>query len=589
MLGFSRQSDPAHLLRKRGKPVLLRGGTRLYSAGDASDAVYLLESGRVRVLVAEEGGPRTVREAGPDEILGAVGVYTGSPRATTAVAVRDTRLLKVPSEEFGELMRRNPDALWAFGQLCLDNVSRRHSALQARRLRSNVRTVAVLPAEEDLPVDAFCAALEQALGRQGSCRRLQPEVIDSALGAGTAATPVTDESAHVELLDWLAACEQDHAHVIYQAQRPADEAWTRRCLRQADRILVLTRPDRVAQQPPALAALREELAPAAVEMVFLRDGTAAEALTPWTWRERCGAEFHHWVQLDDARPCDRLARMLTGQALCLVLGGGGARGAAHLGLLQEMEARGLEADVIGGASVGAYIGVMVAMGWSATQIGERLQHQFIDNNFLNDYAVPRVSLISGRKVRREMDAQFGDRRIEMLDRSFFCVSTNLTRGEPQVHWRGSIAHWLLASSAVPGIVPPVAFHGDLLVDGAVLNNVPVDLMQALGRGPVIASDVTAAEHLDLDGAEAGDKKSRQRGDTNIFKILFRSATLLSPEEREARRRAADLYLRMPVAGVGMFDWALRDKLIEDARAYAGPLLDQWLKGREKTGPDSEAI
>lgn len=580
MLGFSRQSDPATLLRKRGTPVLLRGGTRLYRAGDASDAVYLLISGRVRVLLEDSDGARTVREAGPDEILGAVGVYTGSVRATTAIAIRDTQLLKLPSDEFSDLMRRNREALWAFGQLCLNNVNRRHGALQARSLRSNVRTVAVIPAHEGLPVSAFAAALQKSLTAMGSCCRLDAAAIDSQLGVGRSATPVDDEAAHLELMDWLAACEQDHAHVIYQAEQPDDAPWTRRCLRQADRVLVLARADQAARIPPVLAALDQDLAPAATELVFLTGDGHAAALTPWTWRERCAAEFHHWVDLTAANPCDRLARMLTGRALCLVLGGGGARGAAHLGLLLEMEARGLAVDVVGGTSVGAFIAALVAMGYSPQEIGEQLRHFFIDNNFFNDYTVPRVSLIGGRKAKRELETLFGDTRIEMLQRAFFCVSTNLTRGEPQVHWRGSLAHWLLASSAVPGVVPPVAYQGDLLVDGAVLNNVPVDLMQALGRGAVIASDVTAEEKLDIaDPAEPGGKRAQ----TNIFKILFRSATLLSPEERAARRRAADLYLRMPVAGVGIFDWELSDQLIQDARAYAGPALDAWL---ESTAQDS---
>lgn len=592
MLRYRLRGDPVESLKKRGESVVLRGGARLYSAGDEADAVYHVVSGRLRVLSGAAGSPETVREVGPGEWLGAVSVFMGRPRSAGVVAIRDTRLLKIDAEAFAAAMRRAPEELWAFGRMCLENVVQRQQLAKARRRRTNLRTVAVIPAEPDLPVQAFGTALATALEAQGPVQRLDAEAVDAALGAGAAATPVTREAEHLRLIDWLTGCEREHQYVIYQADRPDDEPWTRRCLRQADRILVLARPDRPPQTPAALQVLERDQIPADTEMVFLPAADAKAHLTPWTWRERCRANFHHWVDLAEPRSCARLARLLTGQALCLVLGGGGARGAAHLGLLYELEARGLEPDMVAGTSIGALIGGMVAQGWSADTIREKLQHLFIDNNFLNDYAVPRVALINGRRMRRALESVFGDSRIELLSRPFFCLSTNLTRGESMIHNRGPIVHWLVASSSVPGVAPPVAFHGDLLVDGAVLNNLPANIMQEYGRGEVIASDVTAPENLQIPGTEVGDREPaplpRRGRDTNLFKIMFRSATLLSPEQREARRAASDLYLAMPVGPVGMFDWSRTDQLIDEARAYAGREIDQWLEARNREPSSSSS-
>ena len=157
----------------------------------------------------------------------------------------------------------------------------------------------------------------------------------------------------------------------------------------------------------------------------------------------------------------------------------------------------------------------------------------------------------------------------------------------QVHDRGLLAHWIGTSMSIPGIAPPVVFRGDLLVDGGIAAPVPVEQVAALARGPIIASDVTSEENFrGVDGdSEEPEQLPRRRTpeDTNIFQILYRTATLSTPEDFKRRRQMADCYLRMPVSGIGMFNWDKADAVIDASRDYACRKLERWLAEHQARG------
>ncbi len=283
----------------------------------------------------------------------------------------------------------------------------------------------------------------------------------------------------------------------------------------------------------------------------------------------------------------RLARQLSGRGVGLVLGGGGARGFAHIGLLRALHDLRIPVDLVGGSSMGALIGAMLASGFSVDDMCRITRDMFVDNNLLNDYVFPpRVSLIRGRKFTRKLKEIFGERRIEDLQLPYFCVSTSLTSGEPVLHDEGSLASWITASMSVPGIAPPTVWQGELLVDGAVINSLPTDLMQVLGRGPIIASDVSTEGGVRAPGIEGPDAEALLNwtgtGAAPGFReILFRTATLTSQSGVKRRAELADVYLRMPVGMLGMFDWKLMDEIIDKGYRFAlehvAPERDKLLK------------
>ena len=173
----------------------------------------------------------------------------------------------------------------------------------------------------------------------------------------------------------------------------------------------------------------------------------------------------------------RVARLVSGNGTGLVLGGGGARGFAHLGAWRALGELGIEVDTIGGASIGAPMGVMMALQLPPDELETMAVDVF---RGLLDYTVPVVSLLKGERIARNIARALTDIDVRDTWLPFFCVSTNLTRSSVEVHDRSSAATAVRASVAIPGVLPPVPFGGDLLVDGGVLNNLPCDVMRATG-------------------------------------------------------------------------------------------------------------
>lgn len=551
-------------LAAQAESLGLRGGETLFEAEDSADALYLVTLGRLRIELPGD----TPQEVAAGDVVGEIGALTGEPRMATAVAMRDTLLLRIGAQAIRRVMADNDEAERAL----LRHIVQRLRAPVRNRRSSRTRAVAVMPLTEDADAAGLAGHLAGALGGVlgGSVPLLNRRSVDQDLGAGAAQTRFDAREANARLVGWLHEIEADSAHLVYCADGVPDP-WTLRAARQADRILLVAGAGKLL--PDTLQALETAASPAVRELVDgSPDGAAVRLLGP------SRASFLHHCRAADPTAMDRLARLVAGRAVGLVLGGGGARGFAHIGLLRALAEAGLPVDLIGGTSMGAFIAALHARGMDPQAMRDCCHEVFVAKNHHNDWVWPRVSLIRGRKFLKKLKQVFGDTRIEELALPFYCVSTNLTRGQPQVHRDGELATWIATSMAVPGIVPPVVYHGELLADGAVVNSVPVDAMQALDRGPVIACDVGAPGELALPGVEGPEPeallKARYRGKgPALSDILMRMTSMTSDLRLQENVNHADLFLRMPVSGVGMFDWGSLDATIETGYRHACEVLE----------------
>lgn len=556
-------------LATAAQTISLRGGDTLFTHNADSDALYLVTLGRVRIHFSED----KPLDAGAGEIIGEIGVLTGEPRMADAVALRDTLLLKIDAATFRRIMAANDDAERAMLQLV---VGRLRGDERARR-STRTRSVSVFPLTEDADAAGLARSLAQSLGRllDGHVPLLDRAAVDRDLGTGAAQTRFDAGDANARLVRWLHDVEAEARHVVYHADGVPDP-WTLRVARQADRLLLVAGDGKL--HTDTLQALETAASSAPRELVRCGGkGRMAELAG------QAESDFIHCCPDDDAAALDRLARQVAGRANGLVLGGGGARGFAHIGLLRALEEAGLPIDLIGGTSMGAFIAAMHAQGASTQEIRDACHATFVAKNHLNDWVIPRISLIRGRKFLGQVKAVLGDGHIEDLPLPFYCVSTNLTRGQPQVHRDGELAIWIATSMAVPGIAPPVVFNGELLADGAVVNSVPVDTMHALDRGPIIACDVGAPGELALPGVKGPSpdalRKARGKQRPQLSDILMRLTSMTSDLRLVENQRLADLFLRMPVSDVGMFAWDKLDDTIEAGYRHACEALsnaaDDW--------------
>ncbi|MGH8462300.1 MAG: patatin-like phospholipase family protein [Stenotrophobium sp.] len=568
---FARLSPEAlDAFAARAQVVEVRSGDILLREGDVATAAYVVAAGRLRAILPDG---TFAGDIGKFELLGEIAVFSGEPRSATVHAVRDSIVLGISRKDLLKLVKAYPMALLAITRVIIQRLrqNQRSRTLQSAR---NTRTFAVIPASGDVDAHTFAETLCQALARHDSVKLVDDVFVDSALGTDAAQCPFIDNDANARLMTLLGEVEDQHRYLVYAAGGDAN-AWARRCMRQADHILLVANSTSMPLLTPMIDLLNDSGATRApVNLVLLRP-QAAEAGEVLRWREHVRAKSHFFVRPANDGDYASLARNLTGRGIGLVLGGGGARGFAHIGLLRALRELQIPVDVAGGSSMGAFIAALCASGYDHNEIAHITQDTFVRHNYLNDYMFPTVAMIRGRKFVRRLHEIFDDRQVEHLRTPFFCVSTNLTRGTAMVHDRGPLYMWLACSMCVPGVAPPVAYKGELLVDGSVINSLPTDVMHDLRRGPIIASDVSTEGDLGVPGIEGPDPEgllswrapsgSKRPG---LFSIMFRTASLTSESGIAARAARADLYLRMPVSGIGLFDWKRMDEVTERGYEFA---------------------
>ncbi len=383
--------------------------------------------------------------------------------------------------------------------------------------------------------------------------------------------------------------EINHRFVILEADASASP-WSVRCLRQADRVLIV---GRAGDDPVPGAAERvltgagEAPFPVPASLVLLHPPETRLPAGTRQWLEGRRLLRHNHVRASDAEDVARVARFIAGRAIAVALSGGGARGFAHIGVLDAFKEAAISVDLIGGTSMGAVIAAEYALGWDADTMAR--QNRSIFGSWRRDLTLPLLSFLGGRRSKARLAACIGDVQIEDLWIPYFCVSSNLSRARMQIHRTGLLRQGIRASASLPGVLPPVVSEGDLLVDGALLRNLPADVARDLsGGGTIVAVDVSADSDMQYgqpyDDAISGWRIAWNRlspfaprvAMPSMAAVLQRSAELASVAmQRDALLRGIDLYVRVPVTEFGLLDFDRAPDIIAAGRRAARRALAGW--------------
>lgn len=543
-------------------------GQVVFRENDPGDCLYVVRSGRLRVI-QHYGTPRQriLGEAGHGECVGEMALLGGSNRSATVVAIRDSELIQVSQKDFDVLIRQHPQPMLDIMRVItrrLDN-SNRPSAGAPRRL-----TLAVIPARESAPLSWFCQTLRNCLPADRPASLLQRQTLPAELTVAGSSPADYDR----RLARWLDAQEQLYDFLILQGEAELMD-WSRRCLRQADIIIVLG----TARQESDLTTLKRELTslsePAArprLELVLVHEQFPCSGTQRWL--EALPVAGHHHIRFNTIPDIGRVARILLGQDVTLILGGGGARGFAEIGVLKAIEELRIPVDRVGGTSMGAVIGSHFALHRDWCRAVEDMRRSFVEGGRLHDYTLPLQSIIRAARYERLLENLFGDIQIEDLPLSFFCMSCNLTHAASVVHRHGRLSKWLGASVSIPGMAPPLVDEGELYVDGGFLNNLPVDVAREAGSGFVIAVDVSPEVDLKLSGGFQGRPSGWQVAANwlrhrktaarfpSMFDVMLRTTEMTSVSKKNQVRALADCCVRPAVQGFKMFDWHAIENLVE---------------------------
>jgi NTE family protein len=261
--------------------------------------------------------------------------------------------------------------------------------------------------------------------------------------------------------------------------------------------------------------------------------------------------------------------------IALVLSGGAARGFAHVGVIRALEQEKIPIDMIIGTSVGSLIGAIYAndlnsfeLEWTAFALEK---DSLLDYGILN--AITGMGLAKGDKLEEFVKTKVKTMDIENLKLPFAAVATDLNSGMRVVLDRGSVAKAVRASSAIPGVFEPVNYQGKLLVDGGVIDNIPIDVAREKGADIVIAVDIS--------------QDVANYNITNIVDVMLQTVTIMSSENAKCKKKEADVLITPAVGNVAMLDFSQKKRCMQagiDAARVSIPeikkKIEDWVKKKQ---------
>jgi NTE family protein len=523
----------------------LPGGQTLYTAGAPADQLYIVRTGRLGAFRREEGQePLFLGVIRPGEPAGEMALVAGIPHSADVVALRDSEVIALPREAFLEACQADASVMTELARLMI--------------LRT--RQAATRGPMGEPSVFGF-----MTIGQPGPIRptieRLEREI--AALGYQVTTVGVEAVGAPTE---WFSEVERTHDFVLYVAEAD-DTGWRHVVARQVDRLFRVGRGDRgPPREPPKTTSPLQ--AQQLVDLILLQPAGVSRPSASDSWLDATGAARLFHVRRTGDEDIRRLARVLTGQSVGLVLSGGGARAYAHIGAIKALRERGVAIDFVGGVSMGAIVAAGCAMGWDGAEMDRRIRDAFVRTSPLDDIALPLLAMTQGVKVGERLSRHFGDAEIADLWLPFFCLSSNLTTGAYQLHRRGLLRKALRASISLPGVLPPATDGVNVLVDGAVMKNYPADIMRANQLGPIVGVDVTASRSITADDVARPEsvwrwlRSGQWRNGPPIVSLLMRAATVSTGRDLAAAREATDVLILPDVARIEIRDWGAYDVAVE---------------------------
>jgi NTE family protein len=544
--------------------LTLKRGDVLVRQGETADALYVVVTGRFAVTIL--GRRDAISEIGPGQPIGEIAFLAGGERTATVTALRDSLVLRLGRREFEELSGKNP-SIWHTLTVTLARRVAQANVSRAPPPDPRPRTVAFIRAGGGALSPVFVEAIAGVFRRTHRTILVRSAMAEEVLPAG-----VRLDSA--EATRALNALESGYDYLLFVADNELTP-WSEKVIRQADLVIAVSRHSADAT-PNALERLAAELLPPDAQRLVLLHETHGRISGTRRWLAPRNIAMHHHVALDDPADYERLYRFVNGTALGLVACGGGAYCAAHVGLYKALLQSGFTFDIMGGTSGGGAMTAAFAMGNSPEDVDRATGNIFVANKAMRRYTWPRYSLLDHVHFDRQLAVHYAGIDIEDLWIPFFAVSTNLSSYDLHRHLRGDLWTAVRASGAIPVLLPPYyTDDGHMLVDGAILDNVPIRVMHELKSGPnvVISFEVPKLKQFKVDYGALPGRSALLKAMLNPYlrralpkapgvgTVLLRSL-MANRQDFERRLRPEDLLLVPPFpADMGILDWHRHTELM----------------------------
>jgi predicted acylesterase/phospholipase RssA len=560
-----------------GQKHVIEPGEYLFRQGDRDTALYIVLSGRLRAVVQDGSGMHILGDIGEGEPTGEFALFTNDPRMASVLAIRKTTVLEITREEYLALVAQNPTFASTLTSFLIKRLKRN---ILEQHLSATPRNIALINLQPGHDLHPWTDDIEKTLVESGTPIRIIDHLSEP-------------EAPHQTVFDSLE--QHDGLNILVCSEEHPE--WSRQSLLYADLVIVATD----FRADPGIYAIEKTLDLYAqsilnrkIYIVFLHEEASPLPQKTSRWLEARKVNLHIHVRRNHSSDIRRFCRIISNQAVGVVLGGGGAKGYAHVGALRALLEAGVEIDFLGGTSAGALYGIgMSHCDFDFEKIDALCAESARRKLTSNDYAWPFISIMTGKKMSRFMKDMFGDAGLEDIWVNSYCVSTNFSSSGTRVHDRGPASKMVQASIAIPGVFPPVVIDQQLHVDGCVVDNLPVEPMYRYPVRHIIAISLSSLSTRRVDYTETptagmllwdkitGKRRFRVPG---IASLIINSLTLNSRQRQEATKAKVSLYFEMDLKGVGLLDdkkWRYTMKKGHDqVKAYLEDLPEEekfWLK------------
>ena len=461
----------------------LAGNKLLVKQNDPSDSMYILMYGLLCVLKEDEHGQiHKVGEIKSGSVVGEIGCLFDEERTASIYAIRDCVLLKMTQKTYNQLAKKHPEIGLGISKISIKRIVNPKKYTPKR----SCTYFSLIPAGKCPNIETFAEKIQTQLNKYGDTLLLTHAKFAKLFGRKSRAFETT------EVISFLHELEAKYRFIIYLATEK--NTWAKHCIRCSDKILLIGQ----YGESPELYPI-EELLPKkttiikpSTELVLIYSYKKQTPRNVNTWLNHRKVDNHYNIRLYKTSDLERLTRIITGNALGLVLSGGGSLGLAHVGVIRALQEANIPIDYVAGTSMGGLVGALVAMEFEHDAMGKELEKQLLNFQKNLDYTLPIISLIKAKRLDSLLKESFGkNTRIEDLWQKYFCVSTNINTNELHIHDQGLLWNAIRASLSLPGILPVILNKKrEVLVDGGILNNLPVDILKSkLNGGKILASSI----------------------------------------------------------------------------------------------------
>lgn len=533
------------------------GGTVLIRQGDPAAALYLVLSGRFRVSNAGA----SIATVGPGAPIGELAFFAGGTRTADVTAMRESTVMELDRAGYEAVVRAHPE----LSSEILAAVSARLVAVAAKAppLPPQAgRVVMLAPASGCVLPKALVAGLRTAAAGRGDVRF--HEAGDAPVARGPEA-----------LGEWLRGIETGGGRAVLVVRDPSAEAeWAGFAARSCDSRFIAGPLD---APRPILPGSPEAPAPGGghgpgTQLLLWREASAMPIRGTAAWLSEREPALHHHLALDAPGDFARVLRFMCDAARGLVLSGGGAFGTAHLGAFRALCEAGIDIDFVGGTSVGAAMAAAIAMGLPADEIMRRCDEIFVTGKAMGRLTAPLYSVLNHHVFDAQLIRHYGAEPVEDLGINYFAVASSLSHNDLKVIRTGPLWKAVRASGSIPALLPPlIDAAGEVLVDGGMFDNLPLEVIRRLKAGPNIAMDFGPSRAWTVDAdydalpgpavAAAGlvfGRRARRRRlhrFPRIASVLSRAMTMNSRRLIARTDFGNDVLLELPVAaGANFLDW-----------------------------------